>query len=124
MTPYGLFGDGSLISKIVPPAPSTDYQVETGLQIEGTSSNVYTQYLRASNDALSGPTPQGTYYAIEVQSPNFNLSGEVGTATLAVYKRVNGTVTQLGSTTVPVKKGVINQTTYSSTTMIISVIRG
>jgi hypothetical protein len=40
MAGYGLFGDGSLISKVTPPAPSTDYQVETGLQIEGTSSNV------------------------------------------------------------------------------------
>lgn len=124
MTSYGLSGNGSLISKLTPPALSTDYQVETGIRIDDTSSNVYVHYLRASNDARSGSTPQGSYYAIELQSPSFSPSAEIGTATLAVYKRANAVVTQLGSTTVPVKKGAINWTTYNSSTVIRSVIRG
>lgn len=117
---------GSIISKITPPAPSTDYDVETGFKIWLTdpTATVYVQYLRASNDALSGPVPSGSYYAVELQSPTFEgPTVKYGTATLAVYKRISGVITQLGSTTVPVAK-FEEPAGDDNGTVMRSVIRG
>ena len=92
----GLSGDANgvaLISKITPPSPSTDYDVKMNVYIFpyiASSGFTFVQYLRASNDALSGPAPQGSYYAVELQNPTFNGEVDLGIATLAIYKRVGG----------------------------------
>lgn len=88
----GLWGDGSLISKVTAPIPSNDYDVEIG--VRPANGSTFVQYLRASNDAVSGPTPSGTYYAIELQNITFpGYYTNYGTATLAIYKRVSGVIT-------------------------------
>ncbi|MCX6625718.1 MAG: hypothetical protein NTY38_32575, partial [Acidobacteria bacterium] len=86
---------GSLISAVNVPDGTARYEVRTMLTL-GASGGTYIQYLRASQDALSGPAPSGTYYAIELQNPTFAPDGHC-TATLAAYKRVGGMITALGS---------------------------
>ena len=57
----------------------------------------YALYTEATSNALYGPSPTGTAYAVELQNVTFN-SG-VCTGTLALYKQVNGAITPLTSTT-------------------------
>src|SRR5205823_6356651 len=100
----GFFSDsngGSLISTVPVPAPPTSYEVQTALAMSDPAGT-YVHYLRASNDALAGPAASGSFYSVELQNPTFN--GNLGTATLAVYKRVGGALTQLATTVVPVAK--------------------
>ncbi len=80
---------GSLISKVSVPDGTSQYEVKTTLTL-ATSGGTYISYLRASTDAMSGPTPQGTYYSVELQNPTF--SGSNCIATLVVNKRLNGAV--------------------------------
>lgn len=88
-------GDGSVISKLTAPAPSTDYDVEMGVEFVAMSvaamgARLCSTCVQAS-DAVSGPTPSGSYYAVELQNTTFLSSyTKYGTATLAVYKRVSG----------------------------------
>jgi len=103
---------GSLISKIAVPDGTSDYQVFSSLTIGATGGGTYYQYLRASTDAMSGPSPSGTFWSVELRDPAWN--GSVCSATLAVQKRVGGILTLLGSTTVP----------CWSYTNFMSVIRG
>ena len=80
---YASYG-GSLISSVAVPDGTTQYEVNA--TITGAGSNTAVLYLNASSDAMSGPTPSGTYYAVE-------LSG----TTLTLYSRVSGTVSTLAS---------------------------
>jgi hypothetical protein len=59
---------GSLISTVAVPDGSNEYEVRTTLTLLN-SGGTYNQYLRASNDAMSGPAAQGTFYSIELQNP-------------------------------------------------------
>lgn len=56
---------GSLISTLTPPGEFGEVRVRWWITVSG---GTYIQYLRASFDALSGPAPQGTYYAVELQN--------------------------------------------------------
>ena len=113
-------GGGSLISSIpVQPSPQNpnlaNYEVSTTLALN-QSGGTYVQYLRASPDALSngsGEGSQGTYVAVELQKPTFTSSG--CSATLAVYQRVSGTVYQLLSNNmVGCRNGMQIRTPYSA----------
>jgi hypothetical protein len=102
---------GSLISKVAVPDGTSDYEVKTQLTL-AQSGGDYITYLRASSNALIGPSPAGTAYAFVVESPTF--SGSACTATLAVYKMINGAVTSLGSTTIPCQNGMIVRAIYTA----------
>ncbi len=95
----------SLISSI---DAGNDYEVRTIIRSRlGYGGTLY-HYLRASTDALNGLTPTGTFYSVEVE----NGGEEAGT--LVVNKRVNGTLTQLGSVQIACPDG----------TEVRSIIRG
>ena len=83
---------GSLISKVSVPDGTSQYEVKTTLTLT-TSGGTYITYLRASADAMSGPTPRGTYYSVELQNPTF--SGNNCIATLVVNKRQTGAVSMV-----------------------------
>jgi RHS repeat-associated protein len=103
---------GSLISKVAVPDGSSNYEVETTLTLNG-NGGTYVTYLRASGNALSGPTPAGTTYAIEVQNPTF--SGSACSATLAFYKIISGSVTSLASSVgIPCNNGMTVRAIYSA----------
>ena len=89
-------GGGSLISKLAIPDGSADVEVDLTVNL-AASGGTYIAYLRASPDAMSGPsTATGTYYSVELRNPTWN--GGSCTATAALTKRVNGAVTLLYST--------------------------
>ncbi len=94
----------SLISKVAVPDGSSNYEVRTTLTLT-QSGGTYTTYLRATSNAMSGPSAAGTAYAIEVQNPTF--SGSACSATLAIYKIISGSVTTLGTTTIPCSNGLV-----------------
>jgi hypothetical protein len=102
---------GSLISKVAVPDGTSDYEVKTTLTLTQSSGD-YITYLRASSNALIGPSPAGTAYAFVVESPTF--SGSACTATLAVYKMINGAVTSLGSTTIACQNGMTVRAIYTA----------
>ena len=88
---------GSVISKAaVQGSSSSEYEVKATLTLTGTGGS-YALYTEATSNALYGPSPTGTAYAVELQNVTFN-SG-VCTGTLALYKQVNGAITPLTSTT-------------------------
>lgn len=92
---------GSLISTVAVPDGTSQYEVTATLALT-QSGGTYVVYTRATTNARSGPTAQGTFYAAELQNPTLN-----GTGTLAMYKVINGAVTSLGTTTVPCHNGMI-----------------
>jgi len=94
---------GSLISTVAVPDGSSKYEVNARLTL-GASGGAYVIYLRASNDALSGPAAAGTYYAVEIQNPTFQ--GSACTATMASYKRVGGVVSLLHSAVISCRSGM------------------
>lgn len=51
---------GSIISNIAVPDGTSEYEVKSILTLS-TFGGTYVSYLRASPDALSGPSPAGTY---------------------------------------------------------------
>lgn len=107
-TPDGLTSSGpnggSLISKVPVPDGTSEYELRSVLRLVAPGGT-YLHYLRASSDAMSGPAAQGTYYSIEFQNPTF--SGGNCSMTVAAFKRVNGVVTQLGSTTAACWNGMV-----------------
>jgi hypothetical protein len=100
-TPAGLTSaatsGGSLISKVAVPDGTADYEVSATLNLQQTGGT-YSLFMRATTDAQSGPAARGTYYVADLQYPIVN--GASCTATLAVYKTINGVVTSLANTTV------------------------
>ena len=109
---------GSLISKVAVPDGSSNYEVNTTLTLT-QSGGTYVTYLRASSNALSGPAPAGTAYAIEVQNPTF--SGGACTATLAAYKIISGAVTSLATTTIGCINGLNVRAIYTAISNQIAV---
>jgi len=78
-----------------------NYEVSSDLVLQAGGGD-YVQYLRASTNALSkGSTGQGSYLAVELQSPTFNSTTGNCSGYLAVYQASSGSVTQLTST--PIK---------------------
>ena len=88
---------GSLISSLSVPDTPGLYEVKTTLNLI-QNGGIFVSYLEASSNALSGGAGSGSYYAVELQFPSF--SNGACSATLALYKRVNGVVTLLSSTSV------------------------
>ena len=84
---------GSVIYTPAIPDGTAEYEAKATLRITA-SSGTFVMYLRASNDALTGPATQGSYYAMEM-TPTVTSGG----CTMAVnhYKRVGGTVTLVAS---------------------------
>ena len=94
----------ALLSKVAVPDGSSEYEVRASLSLKA-SGGVYTIYLHASPDAMSGPAASGSYYAIELQNPTFTEKG--CTATLAISKRSSETVTSLHSQTAACNDGMV-----------------
>lgn len=94
---------GSLIWRTVIPDPAMYYEVQMTIHL-AQSGGTYVAYLSASLDALSGPSPQGTYAAVEVQNPTF--TGGQCSANLVVSQRVNGIVTVLSSSVIACRDGM------------------
>ena len=110
----GEFGLGAPITSggsLISGTSGTDYEVKTILRLTMPGGN-YTMYLRASADALSGPTPSGSYYAVTLQNPTPGLTG-----TLTLTKRVGGVITSIGSTTVPCRNGMVIRAMWRGTTI-------
>ncbi len=63
-------GTGSLISKVAVPGGTSDYQVFTALNLPTGGGTCY-HYLRASTDALSGSSPSGSFYSVELRNPTW-----------------------------------------------------
>ncbi len=99
------------ISKVSVPDGSSNYEVKTVLT-PTQSGGTYVTYLRASTNALSGPTAAGTAYVFEVQNPTF--SGASCSATLGVYKLISNAVTSLASTTIPCNNGMTIRAIYTA----------
>ena len=89
-----VFGDyGSMISTVAVPDGSAEYEVRTSNYTWGDDV-AFVHLLRASPDAMHSETvTQGSYYAGVMKKTGYSA------ATLAVYKRVSGTVTLLATTT-------------------------
>ena len=80
---------GSVIYKPAIPDGSSEYEVKANVTFGGTGGAM-TFYGRASNDALDGPAPAGTYYSFELAP---TVTGSTCTLVLTVSKRVSGTIT-------------------------------
>jgi RHS repeat-associated protein len=94
---------GSLISKIAVPDASSDYEVKARLALP-SQGGTYTIYTRASDNALAGSPPQGTFYAVEIENPTIWSGGF--TADLRVYKVINNAVTELSWTMAYCRNGM------------------
>jgi len=105
---------GSLISKAaVPGSSSRYYEVKATLALKHTSGSggSYDLYLEATPDSLYGPTSSGTYYVVEIQDPTPIGNGSY-TATLAMYRRVNGSIIFMNNTTIAVHDASVIRLTY------------
>lgn len=71
------------------PGSTNFYQTNMTLTL-AASGGTYVTYLHASSNAVTGPSPQGSFYAIEVQ--NVTLSGASGTGTLVINRANNGSI--------------------------------
>ena len=69
------------------------------------SGGTYVTYLHASSNAVTGPSPQGSFYSVEVQ--NVTLSGASGTATLVINRANNGSISTLYSASIAVHSGTV-----------------
>ena len=94
---------GSYITKTATPDGTNQYEVAATLKLASSGGN-YVMYLEATTNALLGSTSVGSFYAVAIQNPTFANGG--CTATAVMDKVVNGSVTQVGSTTVPCKDGI------------------
>ena len=94
---------GSYLYKGAPPDGTNQYEVAATLNLP-TSGGNYVLYLEGSSNALLGSTSVGSFYAFAIQNPT--LSGSACTATATLYRVVNGSVSQISSTTVPCANGV------------------
>jgi hypothetical protein len=124
-------GAGSLISKLAIPVGTgqpngtSQYEVNTTLNVNPSLSTggVFVHYLRASPDALSGPSPQGTFYSVELAGFSFNGNTCSG-AQLFVYKRVSGSLTLLAGVQVPCKSGMTVRSVITQASRIIVFVNG
>lgn len=84
---------GALISKLAVPDLTSDYEVRTrvGLMAAG---GAFVHYLRATQDARTGPAAAGTFYAAEWRNVDLTNGCRM---TLVVTKRVGGVYTEIWS---------------------------
>jgi hypothetical protein len=99
---------GSLISTTAVTNLS-EYEVSTTLNV-AASGGTYVTYLGASSNALSGPSAQGTYYAVEIQNPVVN--GASCVATMAIYQKDASGITLHSSFPVPCHSGMVVAESY------------
>ena len=85
----GLYGTGSVISKLTPPAPANAYEVKLTLNL-ATSAGSYQSFLRA--DSLSVTMGSGNAYITELNCSSGSLT---------ISKMANGSLYSLASTTAP-----------------------
>ena len=112
----------SLISKITTPGNANEYEVAAKLNLTSNGGSYYL-YVRASQDVYTnGSTATGTFFAFEVANPVF-LNGAC-TATLNAWKRFNGNVYQMGTTTMPCKNGMIIHAVASNANQIYFYAEG
>jgi hypothetical protein len=111
--PQGLIAPGSNNGSVLWKGLSaSEGDVRQTITLAG-SGGVYVDYLRASQDALTGTGGSGSYYAAELQNPTF--VGSACSATLAVYKSSGGVITTIGSTTVVCHTGMTMRFVCSNT---------
>jgi hypothetical protein len=96
-------GGAVLLSRLAMPDQTSEMEVRASLNLK-QSGGVYSIYLHASPDALAGPTPAGSYYAVEVENPTFSEKG--CTATLSISKRSSESVTSLHSESIACHDGM------------------
>jgi hypothetical protein len=90
----------SQISTTAVPDGTSDYEARSLTEFASGYTSAVT-LLRASSDAVhSDTTLQGTYYAVVLSAAN-NVPSPATTATLTLFSRTGGTLTQLASTVVP-----------------------
>jgi RHS repeat-associated protein len=106
---------GSLISTTAVTNLS-EYEVSTTLNV-AASGGTYVTYLGASSNALSGPSAQGTYYAVEIQNPVVN--GASCVATMAIYQKDASGITLHSSFPVPCHSGMVVRTVLRSSWIIV-----
>jgi hypothetical protein len=104
---------GALISKLGVPGSPNDYEVRTTVNVTQYGGD-FIHYLRASSDANRAPAEAGSYYSVGLESVQMSSDHLIYTATLIIYKRVGGVLTQLASTVVGCPSG----------TEMRSIIRG
>ncbi len=110
---------GSLISSVPVPDGSGNYEVTATLKLAASGGN-YAVYLHAAPNSMSGPAATGTFYSVELLNPTFN--GPNCGATLAIYQRTNGTVTQLATTLVPCRSQTSIRAVFVATGAILSYV--
>lgn len=94
---------GSLIAVSGPPDQTAQYEVSTTLTLLATGGT-FVHYLRASSTARSGPSPDGSFYAVEL-TPTVSING--CSASLTLGKRVANVFTSLAATTAPCRNGMV-----------------
>jgi len=116
-----VFGNyGSMISTVAVPDGSAEYEVRTSNYTYGDNV-AFVHLLRASSDAMHSETvTQGSYYAVVMKKTGYS------TATLAVYKRVSGTVTLLATTNIGIIPGgsQVMRTVIRGNGTILSYVNG
>jgi hypothetical protein len=86
---------GALISKIAVPDGSSSYEVQSVIRLTA-DGGTFVQYLRASQDAKTGPAATGTFYSVELRNPTGGVNPWCR-ATLVVSQRVGGVLTELSN---------------------------
>jgi RHS repeat-associated protein len=109
---------GSWISNVPAPDGSSDYEVRMTVHLTA-SGGTYAAYLRASPDAMSGPSAQGTYYSVELQNPS--VTANACTATLAMNMRSGGAITLLASAVIPCHRETTIRAVRSAQSVIVWV---
>src|SRR5580704_4100488 len=107
-------GATTLVSKVTQPTGS-NYEVKMTLNLT-QSGGTFSALLRASSNASLASSPTGTFYAIEIT--NIVFSGGVCSATLASYKVINGTSTNLTSGAAPSGNGMIVRSVMTNSGVI------
>jgi RHS repeat-associated protein len=97
----------SLISKVAVPDGSSSYEVRTLVRLS-VAGGTYVHYLRASQDALTGPNPAGTFYSVEWGNL---VLGDGCQMTMTVNQRVGGVFTQRASLAVGCLRSLNNTLT-------------
>jgi hypothetical protein len=107
-------GATTLVSKVTQPTGS-NYEVKMTLNLT-QSGGTFSALLRASSNASLASSPTGTFYAIEIT--NIVFSGGVCSATLASYKVISGTATNLTSGAAPCGNGMIVRSVMTNSGVI------
>jgi hypothetical protein len=116
-TTFASASGGSQIATATVPAGATEYELRMTLNIKA-SGGTFLAYLRASSNAILGPTTAGTFYAVEFA--NVQINGASCSGTLTVYKTVNGSSTWLAGSTEPCRDGMTWRASRSVNWIVIT----